>query len=134
MNTLNQALFAVLPYVALAVFFLFLYDFDAKRFLVYLVWPAGLLISDSLGRLRGRAGFAAGAAAPTVPAETSRMNPSLSSFVTSCWKPWSQALPTFAATSCSVARPSIAERTARSGLERRLVFPAASWTPLPDFE
>ena len=49
-------------FLVLALFFVFLYDFDAKRFLVYLVWPAGLLIAGSLGRLRPRAGFAAGAA------------------------------------------------------------------------
>lgn len=50
------ALFAVV-----AVFFVFLYDFDAKRFLVYLVWPAGLFVADSLGRLRRGPAFVAAA-------------------------------------------------------------------------
>jgi hypothetical protein len=50
------ALFAVV-----AVFFVLLYDFDAKRFLVYLVWPAGLFVADSLGRLRRGPAFAAAA-------------------------------------------------------------------------
>lgn len=50
------ALFAVV-----AVFFVFLYDFDAKRFLVYLVWPAGLFAADSLGRLRRGPAFVAAA-------------------------------------------------------------------------
>ena len=45
-----------------ALFFAILYDFDAKRFLVYLIWPAGLLIADSLARLRRGAAFTAGAA------------------------------------------------------------------------
>ncbi|HEY7215450.1 MAG TPA: hypothetical protein VIC28_12520 [Thermoanaerobaculia bacterium] len=45
----------------LAVFFVFFYDFNAKRFLVYLIWPAGLLIADALGRLRSRAAFATAA-------------------------------------------------------------------------
>lgn len=64
------ALFAVL-----AGFFLFLYGFDAKRFLVYLIWPAGLLAADALGRLRWRPAFAAAAglqiagAALPLPAE-----------------------------------------------------------------
>jgi hypothetical protein len=36
----------------LLVFFVFFYGFNAERFLVYLLWPAGLLIADVLGRLR----------------------------------------------------------------------------------
>jgi hypothetical protein len=83
------------------------------------------------------AGFAAAAAAGlalAMPGDTSRMKPSLSSWVMSCWKPGSKGLPTFSATSASVARPSIAASTARSGRLSRLVLPAASWTPFPDFE
>jgi hypothetical protein len=86
------------------------------------------------------AGFAAGLgaapafAAPAVPADTSRMKPPLSSCWTSFSNSPSKLLPTFCATSASVARPSIAESTARSGRERWLVLPAASCTPLPDFE
>ncbi|MNC90821.1 hypothetical protein D3C83_69700 [compost metagenome] len=78
--------------------------------------------------------FAGAAAEAAVPAETSRMKPSLSSLWMTCWNAESKALPTFCATSARVARPSIAARTARSGRARRLVFPAASCTPLPDFE
>lgn len=48
------ALFAVL-----LVFFVFFYDFNAKRFLVYLLWPAGLFLAEALGRLRRRALFGA---------------------------------------------------------------------------
>jgi hypothetical protein len=44
-----------------ATFFVVFYDFDAKRFLVYLVWPAGLFIADALGRLRARPAFGAAA-------------------------------------------------------------------------
>ena len=62
------------------------------------------------------------------------MKPSLSIWVTSFWKSASKDLPTFCATSASVARPSMAESTARSGRFSRLVLPEASWTPLPDFE
>ena len=50
------ALFAVL-----AVFFVVLYDFDAKRFLVYLAWPAGLFLAEALVRLRRGPAFAAAA-------------------------------------------------------------------------
>jgi len=41
----------------LALFFAVFYGFDAKRFLVYLSWPAGLFIADGLGRLRARPAF-----------------------------------------------------------------------------
>jgi hypothetical protein len=44
-----------------AVFFVVFYDFDAKRFLVYLIWPAGLFVADALGRLRARSAFGAAA-------------------------------------------------------------------------
>src|SRR5205814_6650376 len=81
------------------------------------------------------AGFGGGlGAAVAAPAETSRTKPSLSSFVISDSNAASKGLPTFCATSASVARPSMAESTARSARWRRLVFPAASCTPLPDFE
>lgn len=58
----EERLFWLALLAVLTLFFVVLYDFDAKRFLVYLVWPAGLLIADSLGRLRRGAPFAAGAA------------------------------------------------------------------------
>jgi hypothetical protein len=45
----------------LAVFFVLVYGFDAKRFLVYLVWPAGLFMADALGRLRRQPAFAVAA-------------------------------------------------------------------------
>jgi hypothetical protein len=45
-------LFLVLLVSLLLGFFIFLYGFNAERFLVYLVWPAGLLIAEALGRLR----------------------------------------------------------------------------------
>jgi hypothetical protein len=54
-------LFLVLLVGVLLAFFLFFYDFNAERFLVYLIWPAALLISDLLSRLR-RAPFLAAAA------------------------------------------------------------------------
>jgi hypothetical protein len=43
-----------------ALFFVFLYDFDAKRFLVYGVWFGGLLVAAALARLR-RTAFAVAA-------------------------------------------------------------------------
>ena len=38
----------------LALFFVFLYDFQAKRFVVYGVWLGGLFIAEALARLRHR--------------------------------------------------------------------------------
>jgi Dolichyl-phosphate-mannose-protein mannosyltransferase len=46
----------------LAAFFVFLYDYNAKRFLVYGVWFWGLLLAEALGRLRNRAAFGTAAA------------------------------------------------------------------------
>ncbi|HYX24618.1 MAG TPA: glycosyltransferase family 39 protein [Thermoanaerobaculia bacterium] len=46
---------------ALALFFVFLYSFEAKRFLVYGVWAAGLLLAEALARLRRRTAFWAAA-------------------------------------------------------------------------
>ena len=91
-------------------------------------------LGAGLAALGAALGAAAAGAAVDAPGETSRMKPSLSSLVMRPWKPASKGLPTLCATSASVARPSIAESTARSGRARRLVLPAASWTPLPDFE
>ncbi|HKH43782.1 MAG TPA: hypothetical protein VKM72_03870 [Thermoanaerobaculia bacterium] len=48
-------------FAVLALFFVVFYGFDAKRFLVYLVWPAGLFIADGLGRLRAKPAFATAA-------------------------------------------------------------------------
>lgn len=48
----EDRLFWLTLFGVLAAFFVLLYGFDAKRFLVYLAWPAGLLIADALGRLR----------------------------------------------------------------------------------
>jgi hypothetical protein len=58
----EDRLFWLALFLVLVLFFGFLYDFDAKRFLVYLAWPAGLFIADSLGRLRRTAGFATASA------------------------------------------------------------------------
>lgn len=57
----DDRLFWLSLFAVLGVFFVFLYGFDAKRFLVYLAWPAGLLIADALGRLRRAPVFAAAA-------------------------------------------------------------------------
>lgn len=54
-------LFWLALFAAMLVFFVFFYDFNAKRFLVYLVWPAGLFIAESLDRLRRGALFGAAA-------------------------------------------------------------------------
>jgi len=54
-------LFLVLLTGVLLAFFVFFYGFNAERFLVYILWPAGLLIAGVLGRLR-RAPFLAAAA------------------------------------------------------------------------
>lgn len=54
-------LFWLTLFGVLALFFVFVYDFDAKRFLVYLIWPAGLLLAGSLSHLRRGPGFAAAA-------------------------------------------------------------------------
>ena len=43
--------------LTLLTFFTFFYDFNGRRFLAYAAWPAGLLIAEALGRLRGRATF-----------------------------------------------------------------------------
>lgn len=43
--------FVALQFALLAGFFVFLYTHDAKRFLVYPVWMAGLLIAGALARL-----------------------------------------------------------------------------------
>jgi hypothetical protein len=55
-------LFILTLTVTLLVFFTFFYAFNARRFLAYAAWPAGLLIAEALGRLRGRAVFGAAAA------------------------------------------------------------------------
>jgi dolichyl-phosphate-mannose-protein mannosyltransferase len=57
----GAVLFWALLLAVFAIFFVFFYDFDAKRFLLYLVWPAGLLIAGVLSRIRSRAAFAAAA-------------------------------------------------------------------------
>lgn len=65
---------------ALALFFVFLYDYNAKRFLVYGIWLWGLFLAEALGRLRSRAAFGTVAALliagsalplPTSPADAS---------------------------------------------------------------
>ena len=45
-------LFLVLLTGTLFAFLIFLYGFNAERFLVFLLWPASLLIAEALGRLR----------------------------------------------------------------------------------
>ena len=46
----DEHLFIVLLFGTLAGFFVFFYTYDAKRFLVYPVWMAGLLIAGALSR------------------------------------------------------------------------------------
>ena len=58
----GSSLFLLALFSALIVFFVFLYDFNAKRFLVYPLWLGGLFIAEALGRLRSRAAFGAAAA------------------------------------------------------------------------
>lgn len=74
----GSRLFVVSLIAVLLAFFVFLYDFNAERFLVYVAWPAGLLIAEALGRLRRSVPFAAaatllvaGAALPPVYAHAS---------------------------------------------------------------
>jgi hypothetical protein len=45
------SLFAVLLFASLAGFIVFCYLWNAKRFMVYAVWPAGLLIAEALAAL-----------------------------------------------------------------------------------
>jgi 3,2-trans-enoyl-CoA isomerase len=47
-------LFTLALFAGLVVFFVFLYDFNAKRFLVYAAWPAGLMLAETLARLPRR--------------------------------------------------------------------------------
>ncbi|HVG10768.1 MAG TPA: glycosyltransferase family 39 protein [Thermoanaerobaculia bacterium] len=47
----DAPLFVVSLFVVLAGFFVFLYSWEAKRFLVYPVWMAGLLIAMALARM-----------------------------------------------------------------------------------
>jgi hypothetical protein len=47
---------------ALVLFFVFLYGYDAKRFLVYGIWLWGLFLAEALARPRSRAVFGAAAA------------------------------------------------------------------------
>jgi hypothetical protein len=52
---------AVTLFALLALFFVLLYDYQAKRFVVYGAWLGGLFIAEALARLRGRTVFAAAA-------------------------------------------------------------------------
>ncbi len=52
---------AVTLFALLAIFFVFLYDYQAKRFVVYGAWLGGLFIAEALARLRGRVPFGAAA-------------------------------------------------------------------------
>lgn len=55
-------LFLLALFAGLLAFFVFVYDFNARRFLVYLAWPAGLILAETLARLPRRvAPWAAGA-------------------------------------------------------------------------
>lgn len=58
----GSTLFLLVLFSALIVFFVFLYDFNAKRFLVYPLWLGGLFIAEALGRIRSRAAFGTAAA------------------------------------------------------------------------
>jgi len=57
----DDQLFWLALFAVVAVFFVLVYGFDAKRFLVYLIWPAGLFMAEALGRLQWRPAFAAAA-------------------------------------------------------------------------
>jgi hypothetical protein len=48
------SLFLLALAAGLLAFFVFVYDFNARRFLVYLLWPAALLLAEALGRLPRR--------------------------------------------------------------------------------
>lgn len=55
-------LYILALFTGLLAFFVFVYDFNAKRFLVYVAWPAGLMLAEALARLPRRiAPWAAGA-------------------------------------------------------------------------
>lgn len=56
----RRQIFVMALFVSLAGFFVFLYSFDSKRFLVYAAWTAGLLMAVALARLP-RPAFAAAA-------------------------------------------------------------------------
>lgn len=56
----RREVFVVTLFAALAGFFVFLYTWEAERFLVYPVWMAGLLVAMALAKLP-RAAFAAAA-------------------------------------------------------------------------
>ncbi len=47
----RRQVFAVMLFLSLAGFFVFLYSFDSKRFLVYAAWTAGLFMAMALARL-----------------------------------------------------------------------------------
>lgn len=47
-------LFTLALFAGLLTFFVFVYDFNAKRFLVYVAWPAGLMLAEALARLPRR--------------------------------------------------------------------------------
>lgn len=67
------SLFALLLFLSLVGFVVFWYRWEAKRFLVYAVWPAGLLIAEALSPLArmasraGRMGLGSGAAEQRAP-------------------------------------------------------------------
>jgi hypothetical protein len=48
------SLFLLALAAGLLGFFVFLYDFNARRFVVYLIWPVALLLSEALARLPRR--------------------------------------------------------------------------------
>ena len=50
----SPELFSLALLGGLLGFFVFLYDFNARRFLVYIAWPVGLLLAMFLARLPGR--------------------------------------------------------------------------------
>jgi len=54
-------LLSLLLFASVLTFFVFFYDFNAKRFLLYALWPAGLCIAAALSRLTRRTTFGAAA-------------------------------------------------------------------------
>jgi 4-amino-4-deoxy-L-arabinose transferase-like glycosyltransferase len=116
---------------ALALFFVFLYDYNAKRFLVYgaLVW--GLLLAQALGRMRNRMAFGTAAvlliAGSALPLPTSPADPSY----VGLWPapPVHLAVPMGAAANGSAVPDFGAARIERRSLTEGLLLslPSLAW-------
>jgi dolichyl-phosphate-mannose-protein mannosyltransferase len=60
-RTSATRVFALGLFAVLLAFFVFLYDYNAKRFLLYILWPAGFFLSEALAGIADRRAFAAAA-------------------------------------------------------------------------